>query len=280
MLATVSGTRGAVRPEQRFSRSRPCPVCGGYKELPQGKGIRCAGFRSDDGQWCHCTREEYAGMIEPNRTCEPPTYAHRLVGQCYCGLVHAEPAPAPAESRSRPRPSGHKRRGTVDRAYVYFDEHGRPVHRTVRERDPKGFYQERYVRGVWKAGLRDTETVLYRLPELVAMPLERAVFLPEGEKDVDRLCAVGLAATTNPMGALHWEPHYSRWLEGRRVAILEDNDQKGRERTRLLYSHLADVTASIHVIRFTQLHTGADVSDWLKAGGDPAALLAALRGDA
>lgn len=121
-------------------------------------------------------------------------------------------------------------------------------------------------------------TVLYRLPALLAADPTQIVFLPEGEKDVDRLWTLGLIATTNPMGALHWEPRYSAWLSSRHVVILEDNDARGQERSRLLCRALRYDAASVCVIRFTRLTDGADVSDWLDAGGTPAALLRAARG--
>ena len=29
---------------QRFTRHRPCPICGGHANLPAGRGVRCYGF--------------------------------------------------------------------------------------------------------------------------------------------------------------------------------------------------------------------------------------------
>ena len=61
-------------PKQRFKTDRACPVCGGHKDLPQGKGRRCYGFISDDGLYAHCTREEHAGRLDRNGNSN--TYAH------------------------------------------------------------------------------------------------------------------------------------------------------------------------------------------------------------
>ncbi len=75
----------AVQSNQRFQRSNPCPICGGSDSDPRGKGRRCSGYLSTDGQYAHCTREEYAVNISPS-TASPPTFAHHLVGTCRCGV--------------------------------------------------------------------------------------------------------------------------------------------------------------------------------------------------
>jgi hypothetical protein len=56
----------SVTSERRFSLSLPCPVCEGHDRLPHGNGARCYGFLAEDGRWAHCTREEYAGLLEQN----------------------------------------------------------------------------------------------------------------------------------------------------------------------------------------------------------------------
>ena len=73
----------AVTPGQRFTRSRPCPACGGWYSLPHGKGVRCHGFLSSDGEYVHCSREEVAGPLPQESG--GGTYAHRLHGDCRCG---------------------------------------------------------------------------------------------------------------------------------------------------------------------------------------------------
>jgi hypothetical protein len=81
----------------RFSRARPCPICGGHPELPSGRGIRCYGFLSDDAVWAHCVRAEHAGglLLGPDGA-----FAHWLRGDCRCGRTHGDaPIPPP------PRPS-------------------------------------------------------------------------------------------------------------------------------------------------------------------------------
>ena len=79
----------AVSGAQRFIKARPCPICGGYDEAPRGQGIRCFGFLSDDNLYAHCTREEHAGTLEQHP--DSGTYAHRLAGDCRCGVQHGPP---------------------------------------------------------------------------------------------------------------------------------------------------------------------------------------------
>lgn len=68
----------AVKPEQRFTEARPCPICGGHYGLPDGQGIRCWGFLSADGATAFCTREEYANGRPPLRTSIGTVYVHWL----------------------------------------------------------------------------------------------------------------------------------------------------------------------------------------------------------
>ena len=88
----------SVDRSQRFTRKRPCPICGGSDDVPRGNGIRCFGFLSDDSKYAHCTREEKAGAISVIP--ESDTYAHRLNGSCECGVQHGQfSRPAPSKSR-------------------------------------------------------------------------------------------------------------------------------------------------------------------------------------
>jgi len=70
------------------------------------------------------------------------------------------------------------------------------------------------------------EKLLYRLPELIAAPLNKPVVIVEGEKDVNRCFKEGFTATCNPLGAgtNKWLDSFSRHFEGRKVVIIPDND--------------------------------------------------------
>ncbi len=101
----------SVAPERRFSPSRPCPVCGGHDQLSRGNNERCYGFLSEDGQWAHCTREGYAGGLKQNP--ESRTYAHRLVGNCGCGVQHGQ---GPLESGD----NGSRQWRKIVETYIYI----------------------------------------------------------------------------------------------------------------------------------------------------------------
>ncbi len=85
--------------------------------------------------------------------------------------------------------------------YDYKDADGKLIFQVCR-RDDKQFPLRRPDgRGGWVWNLDGVPRVLYRLPELLAADPGAWVFIPEGEKDVDRLHAHGLVATCNPGGA-------------------------------------------------------------------------------
>ena len=79
--------------------------------------------------------------------------------------------------------------------------------------EPKGLAQRRPDgKGGWVWSLADVRHVPYRLPELLAANPAAWVLIVEGEKDVDRLTALGFVATTNAGGAGKWRPELSRPL--------------------------------------------------------------------
>src|SRR5436309_206661 len=84
------------------------------------------------------------------------------------------------------------------------------------------------VRSEWRGRF---SKIPYRLPELLSSDPAQVVFVPEGEKDVDRLWHAGLIATCNAFGGGRGTSTqgHSRYLRRRDVVILPDNDQTGRK---------------------------------------------------
>ena len=70
----------------------------------------------------------------------------------------------------------------------------------------------------------------------------------EGEKDADRLRALGFVATTNPQGAGKWRPEYAEILAGKRVVVLPDNDDAGRKHAGKVAASLRGKAASVKVL--------------------------------
>jgi hypothetical protein len=176
---------------------------------------------------------------------------------------------APADSDPARRG---KRKGIVESVYRYRDAAGKVLFEVVRFKDPKDFRQRRPLgNGAFAWNLQGVETVLYRLPELLAADPAAIVWICEGEKDVENLTAKGLplklVATCNPMGAGKWRHRYSESLRGRHVIIIPDNDQPGRDHAQRVARSLRGKAASVKVVELPGVPEKGDVSDFLDARG-------------
>jgi hypothetical protein len=151
--------------------------------------------------------------------------------------------------------------------YSYRDEHGALRYQVVR-REPKDFRQRRPNGSPesWLWNMQGVEPLPYRLPELLGDP-DAVVFIAEGEKDVDNLAELGLVSTTNHGGAGKWRDEISRWLAGRHVVIVPDNDDTGRTHARDVAQKLTGTAASVRILELPGLPAKGDVSDWLAVGG-------------
>jgi hypothetical protein len=152
--------------------------------------------------------------------------------------------------------------------YPYRDEDGAMRYQVVRLAPKKDFRQRR-PNGApdrWLWNMHGVEPLPYRLPELLADP-NATVFVVEGEKDVDNLFNVGILATCNHGGAGKWRPEISRWLAGRHVAVVPDNDDQGRSHAGDVARKLAGIAASIRILELPDLPPKGDVSEWLARGG-------------
>jgi len=259
----MSGAAG-VRPEQRFSAERPCPVCGGRDGARRGVGERCFGFVSDDGEWARCTREEFAGNAPLDE--RSGAYVHKLSGDCKCGARHGLAAGGQERNGHTRRRNG--QRGRIVETYDYADEHGELLYQTVRY-EPKNFRQRRpNGRGGWEWNLQGVRLVPYRLPELIAAPRERLVLECAGEKDTDRAHELGFIATTNPLGEGKWRDEYAEHLRGRSVAVVAHSDAPGRKHAEDVARSLYGRATSVKVLELPGVPTdGGDLSDWADAGG-------------
>jgi hypothetical protein len=148
--------------------------------------------------------------------------------------------------------------------YPYHDEHGTLLFEVVRFQ-PKSFAQRRPDgRGGYFGGLDGVRRIPYRLPEL--LNTVGTVYVPEGEKDVDRLAELNLTATCGPFGAGHWPAEFSQYFAGREVVILPDNDGPGLAHADDVARSLYTIAKSVRVVWLSGLAPKEDVSDWLDAG--------------
>jgi hypothetical protein len=167
-----------------------------------------------------------------------------------------------------------RKRGKVVKAYDYCDEFGALRYQVCRM-EPKDFRQRRPDgKDGWVWNMKGITKIPYRLPELIEAEKSKPVFIVEGEKDVDRLAELGLVATCNPGGAGKWMKSMSKYLEGRGVVLVQDNDQAGLEHVADTGKKLAGIAKSIKTILLPDLPKHGDVSDWLDAGGAAGDLLA------
>lgn len=145
--------------------------------------------------------------------------------------------------------------------YDYTDEAGKLLFQAVRF-SPKDFRQRRPDgKGGWIDNLNGITPVLYHLPEVLKSPI---VCVTEGEKDADALRAIGITATTNPMGAGKWKDSYTEALSGKDIFILPDNDKPGLEHARKVALSLLGKAGSIRIVVLPGLPAKGDVSDWLQ----------------
>jgi putative DNA primase/helicase len=154
----------------------------------------------------------------------------------------------------------------VEAVYDYRDGDGRLLYQVLRKRGKDFPCRRPLPGGHWAWNLDGIERVIYRLPETrAAMRAGERVFVVEGEKDADRLAALGLAATTNPGGAGKWRPAYGAMLRGARAVILPDQDAAGRRHAETVRSDLARAAAEVRVLELPGLCEKGDVSDWIAA---------------
>jgi len=158
--------------------------------------------------------------------------------------------------------------------YDYVDAAGDLLYQVVRWM-PKTFRQRRPDgAGGWIWNLDDVRLVPYRLPDIRQAT---DVVVVEGEKDADALAALGICATTKPMGSGSWPEELTPYFEGKRVWVVPDNDDVGRKTAERTAAALSAVAASVTVADLCAgMKPKADVSDWL-AVNDADGLMPALR---
>ena len=94
------------------------------------------------------------------------------------------------------------------------------------------------------------------------------VYIVEGERDVESLAKIGIVATTNSGGAGKWRAAHAAHFKGAKVVILPDNDDPGRKHAKEVAASLIGIAESVRILELPDLSAkGADVSDWLAAGG-------------
>jgi 5S rRNA maturation endonuclease (ribonuclease M5) len=161
-------------------------------------------------------------------------------------------------------PAANGQRDEIVNTYDYVDEDGQLLFQVVRKTGKRFVQRRPDGADGWIWNLGDTRRVLYRLPQVLeAVETGIPVYVVEGEKDADRLAAVGYVATCNPHGAGKWRSTYNASLEGADVVIVADRDEAGRAHARDIAHQLEGIAANVRVL---EPAVGKDVSDHLAAG--------------
>ena len=191
------------------------------------------------------------------------------------------------------RPNGngvHHPHPTIVATYDYVDEVGALLSQVVRF-DPKDFRQRRPDgRGGWDWSVKGVRHVPYRLPELLEAS-GRVCVIVEGEKDADRLRALGVPATCNAGGAGKWHADLSEFFRGGDVVIIPDRDPQkkhpktgaplfhpdgspilpGQDHARMVAKALQGIAARVRVLELWKSWDGmplkGDISNWIDNGG-------------
>ena len=150
--------------------------------------------------------------------------------------------------------------------YNYADIDGKLLNQKTRwlgEDGNKTFTWSHKEGSRWVSGKQGND-VLYNLPVLKNYS---NIYVAEGEKDVETLSAMGLAAVCGAHGAGKdkWLPQYTEALKGKNVVVLQDNDEIGKAFAIDTCNALAGNAASVKLIDLTrawpQLPKHGDISD-------------------
>lgn len=172
------------------------------------------------------------------------------------------PQPEPFLDNERPPVS----RDEVRRHVYRLD--GKPVRVKIKRRSGAYVSWYRLTDGRWQPKQPDGYVAIPFTGAFDAFDPEfrtERLYWPEGEKDSDTLSAKGLAAFTFGGTGDGLPPDIDRYLEGRDIVILADNDVGGRKHAlkKAQRAHSASA-ASVRIIEFPELPEKGDVSDFLK----------------
>ncbi len=179
---------------------------GGYGPTPKGMA-RCPAH-DDHTASMSFKAEGDTVLLHCHAGCQPENIIAAL------NLTWAELYP-PRKSSNGKKPDN------IIATYNYSTADGTLLYRVHRTAD-KRFLQQQ-ANGQWN--MAGVQRVLYRLPQLARSTGK--IWITEGEKDADSLCAKGLTATTSSGGAGKWEMVDQTPLTGKDIIIWADNDTPG-----------------------------------------------------
>jgi putative DNA primase/helicase len=174
-----------------------------------------------------------------------------------------------------PAPTERNEKSKITAIYDYKTTDGELVYQVVRfqglttkdfkQRKPDG-------RGGYTWKLEGVTRIPYRLPDLVG---HQAIYIVEGEKDVETMWARGLPATCNSGGAGKWRDSETQAIKNigvKRVVILPDNDGPGRKHADDIARLMKANNIAFAIVELPGVSNHGDVSDWFANGHQVAEL--------
>jgi hypothetical protein len=188
------------------------------------------------------------------------------------------------------QPNSHDKKGGKDKpivveAYDYRDENGELHYQVQRvqyagpdgnwvlkgDKPKKVFWQRRPDSrpGLWITNVEGCRALPYRLPELIeALKAGRIIFNVEGERKVNVLHDIGVAATCNSAGSEKWTNEHSAFFPAGSInIILPDADEAGRKHRDAVAASLKEAGVEARVLELPGLKAKQDIIDWVEAGG-------------
>jgi len=179
----------------------------------------------------------------------------RLLVHCFAGCDAESVARSMGLTLSELSPSRGEASGKegLVAEYRYCDASGKHLYSRLRFARKRFFYKP--------SGIPADKRQLYRADLLGEA---KQVFYVEGEKDVNRLVALGLPATTAG-SASDWQERFVEVLP-QEVVVLPDNDDAGKKLAKAVAQDLVRANKTVRIVELPGLPDGGDVSDWLAQG--------------
>lgn len=236
---------------------------------------RLQGVKKNGSGWMACC----PAHADKNPSLSVSEKDGKVLLKCFAGCTYEQIIAAldmPVNDSAPKTPKQSKPKNGVKReikqTYDYTDKSGQLIFQVVRF-EPKSFSQ-RHPGGKtgWVWNMKDIEPVIYHLPDVLeAVKTGQTIWITEGEKDADNARAMGLVATTSPMGAGKWRDNYTNDLLGAsQVVVIADKDAPGRK-------HASDIAMSCRrqkiPVKIIEVPGEAkDFTEWLEAGGQTSEL--------
>lgn len=274
-----------VAPEQRWTKNRPCPICGRWQGGPRP---HCHGYES--GDFAYCTSEAHANGALLNERCEPPAYLHKREQdgsyRPWTSEPPKQPTPISAARRApppeRPAPPSKTHAPETGTQCFYYDDKQR-IARTDYGNREKEIRPQYLANGRWYTGDGPGPIeYIYRRREVLER-YDEPLHIFEGETCADAGAALGLRAITWRGGT----GRVNKALEeitalctGQNVILHADSDVPGRKAMKRIAAAIALVASSVKIVDYFPAenpeHGGRDVDDWLAEGGTVEALAARI----